>query len=59
MKVHDVVGSSPTRGATGDFVVYGLDINNEPVIVSLHRKTLREYTIDHAIKYIGEIPEGY
>lgn len=44
---------------TGDFVVYGLDENNEPVIVSLHRKTLREYTIDHAIKYVGEIPEGF
>ena len=44
--------------ATEDFVVYGLDENNEPLIITLHKKTWREYTIDHNIKYLGEIPEG-
>lgn len=41
---------------TGDFVVYGLDSNGTPVIISLHKKTMREYNIDKAIKYLGEIP---
>lgn len=44
--------------ATEDFVVYGIGKNNEPVIISLHKKTWREYNIDHNIKYIDEIPEG-
>lgn len=43
--------------ATGDFVIYGYK-GSEPIIISLHRKTIREYNIDKAIKYIGEIPEG-
>ena len=42
---------------TGDFVVYGLDSKNNPIIISLHKKTLREYNIDRDIKYMGEIPK--
>lgn len=44
---------------TTDFVVYGLDKYEQPVIISLHRKTPREYNIDQAVKYVGEIPEGF
>ena len=42
---------------TGDFVVYALDSNKNPLIISLHKKTIREYNIDKGIKYVGEIPE--
>jgi len=42
---------------TGDFVVYGWR-NAEPILITVHRKTLREYNTDKAVKYMGEIPEG-
>lgn len=42
---------------TGDFVVYGYK-GNEPMIISLHKKTLRQFNIDKTVKYLGEIPDG-
>lgn len=42
---------------TGDFVVYGYK-GSEPAIISLHKKTLRQYNVDKTIKYLGEIPDG-
>lgn len=55
-------GDSRTRYAkynkdTEDFVVYGYK-GNEPMIISLYKKTLRQYNTDKAIRYMGEIPEG-
>lgn len=55
-------GDTRTRYAkynkeTEDFVVYGWR-EKEPQIISLHKKTWRQYTIDKAVKYLGEIPEG-
>ena len=42
---------------TEDFVVYGYK-GVEPAIISLHKKTWRQYITDKAVKYLGEIPEG-
>ena len=42
---------------TEDFVVYTIGENNQPVIVSLTKKTIREFNIDKRINYLGEIPE--
>lgn len=55
-------GDTRTRYAkynkeTEDFVVYGYN-KNEPQIISLHKKTWRQYTIDKSVKYMGEIPAG-
>ena len=43
---------------TEDFVIYGLDSHNKPLIISLYKRSIREYNTDKAIKYLDEIPVG-
>jgi len=42
---------------TGDFVVYGYK-GSEPMIISLHKKTWRQFNTDMTVKYQDEIPAG-
>ncbi len=43
---------------TGDFVIYGLDRNEKPLIISMYNISIREFNSDKAMNYQDEIPAG-